>query len=137
MPQYLSPSFTAIPMAMICSKSGCPTPRGPFAVGASSVSAFGLGGAGNADPLIAVPQDISTRADGAFTYVYEPGAQLVFELNEVAGSIIGQCVVAPRRLAEVVTFVQGNYQNYPGTLADEVFGFLLNLKASGFNLTIA
>ena len=137
MKQYSSPSFTAIPMAMICSKTGCPAPRDSIAVQASSVSALGFGVAGNADPLIAVPQDISTRADGGFAYVYEPGAQLVFELNEVAGYIIDRCVLAPKRLTELATLIQSNFQRTPATLSDEIFGFIINLKASGFNLTVA
>lgn len=131
MSTYAPPTFTAIPMAMICSKTGCPRTSQPF----SAKPPISITSS-SSDPLIAVPQDISTRADSGFTYIYEPGAQLVFELNEVAGAIIGCCIGAPKRLTDISSFVNTNFQKAPPAVADEIYGFILNLKSSGFNLTL-
>lgn len=128
---YVSPAFTAIPMAMICSKQGCPRPSQPFSTKPPTSTA-----SSSSDPIVAVPQDISTRADSGFTYIYEPGAQLVFELNEVGGAIIGSCIGAPKRLTDLIGLVNTNFKKVPPAAADEIYGFLLNLKSSGFNLSL-
>lgn len=131
--QYQTPEFIAVPMGMICSKGGCPTPIqsriDPRVVPSGSRAPAG-------DPMIMLPADVVTRADGDFLYIYEPGAQLVFEVNETGGSILKKIFKSPSTLSEIVAAISADYTNTPADLDHEVYGFLLSLKSSGFNLQI-
>lgn len=135
MKKYSEPAFIAIPMAMVCSKSGCPVNTGGTLVNPSSISLPFVGKV--ADPLFVFPQDVSTRADEGFMYIYEPGTQLVFEINEIGGVIIRRCLATPSRLSELVSYTRELLTDVPDSVSDEIFGFLFKLKASGFNLTFA
>ncbi|MBW9454765.1 PqqD family peptide modification chaperone [Citrobacter portucalensis] len=133
---YTAPTFTAIPMAMICSKMGCPTPAVTMSVGSPNVNLFNQGASSVHDPLISVPQDISIRSDASFTYIYEPNSQLVFEINETGGLIIKQCREKPNKISELESYILNNFSNINSNIHDEIYGFIHHLKSSGFNISI-
>lgn len=135
MSDYIKPTFLAIPMAMICSKNGCPS-TGLMSIDPPNASLLRTSDTIDNDPLIILPQDISTRSDKSFLYIYEPNSLLVFELNETAGLIIEFCKTKPTRLSEIVNFIQEKFEKVSDEVHGDIYGFLCNLKISGFNMSM-
>lgn len=129
---YKSPAFLAIPMAMVCSKSGCAV-AGNYSIAPASI---GVGRTtGYIDQIVAVPADITMRADKKFLYVFEPSVQLVFEFNEVAGLIVKSCAVSPHHLSKLTELLKDNFVDVPDTVLNEVYGFLVSIHTSGFRVS--
>ncbi|WP_287304052.1 PqqD family protein [Mesorhizobium sp.] len=127
---YVGPSFISVPIANICSKSGCvvkPATSIPLPIDNKTTTP--------ADPLVIVPGDLESRADKERLFIFEPTIQLVFELNDTAGQIIKHAE-GGRRISEIETFVKSKYTNVPKDCAALIWGFLQQLKAAGFRMTI-
>jgi hypothetical protein len=128
MPNYASPTFTAVPMATICSKIGCgigPPQLVPISATANKGTGY--------DPTIVLAADLDARADAGRLFVYEPKVQLVFELNEVGADVI-LTLASQNKLSGIVGTIQDKYNGTPSNVADEIWGFLQALAASGFGI---
>ncbi len=129
---YASPSFIAVPMATICSKTGCP--QAPVTLKAPT-SQVALAGGGGGISYVTFKQDIRARADGDFLYVFEPAAQLVFEINEIGGEII-KLLIADGNVATTVGAIANKYGVKPADVAEHIAGFLVSLEQTGLSIKL-
>lgn len=127
--QYVNPSFTAVPMATLCSKSGCSV------ADAVAIRRTVEDQRITSDALIVLPDDLRIRSDQEMAYVFEPSVQLVFELNET-GSFILRRVGTGALFSTMVQTLSEEFLSVPDDVGDYVWGFLIRLEASGFRLSI-
>jgi len=130
-PRYKRPSFVAASVATICSKMGCP-PSQAGAFPTPSMKKARETAYGSSIPVM--PGDISVRADSELTYIFEPAAQLVFELNETAALVL-RSIDGERSLDDIVGVIRQRYANVPRSVDAHIYGLIENLRATGLRIS--
>lgn len=130
-PVYERPSFLSAPIAVICSKTGCPG----HVVSSMEKVAFEKQKELSKESMPVLPEDFSSRSDEGRMYVFEPSLQKIFELNDTGRFILSQ-IDGKSSFSKISEKVKSAFADTPENVVYEVISFINALRNASMKIMI-